>query len=105
MHKVSAIFVVVLLFVALLCGGFVHAVVPHEEGDHHASSGIVWGSLHSVLSHEDRFFALTAAYLFVFTMLLVGMRTIVVYAPIGVEAKDQKKEALRRGIAKYRRFD
>lgn len=105
MRRVPIIFMVVSLFVALLFGGFVHAVVPHEEGDHHASSGIVWGTLHSALNHEDKFFILTATYIFVFSILIMGMRVMSVYTPIGVEAKDQKKEALRRGTAKYRRFD
>jgi hypothetical protein len=104
MYRMSEFLVATLLVLALGGGGFVHAAVPHDEGDHHASSGIVWGSLHSALSHEDKFFALTAVYLFVFAVLLTGVRSISLYVPVGIEAKNQKREELRRGTAKYRRF-
>lgn len=105
MSQALAISTIAILLAALVLGGLVHAAVPHDEGDHHPSNGIIWGTLHSALQHEDKFFALVAVYLFVFTVLLVSMRSIFAYTPVGIEAKAQWKEELRRGTAKYRRFD
>ena len=104
MYRVGALVLSFALVLSLMGGGFVHAAVPHDEGDHHAASGIVWGSLHSALQHEDKFLVLTAVYLFVFAVLITGMRSIVLYVSVGIEVKDQRREELRRGTAKYRRF-
>lgn len=104
MYRVFGLLCALALIAALTAGGLVHAAVPHDDGEHHSSTELVWGSLHSALSHEDKFLALTALYLFVFAVLLTGMRSIALYVPVGIEALDQRKEQLRRGTAKYRRF-
>jgi len=104
MYRAPGVFIASLLMLALGFGGLVHALVPHDEGDHHSSREMVWGSLHSAMQHEDKFLALGAIYLFVFSVLIAGMRNISLFVPVGIEALDQRKVQLRRGTAAYRRF-
>ncbi len=104
MYRLLGIISGLVLVVAITAGGLVHAIVPHDDGEHHSSTELIWGSLHSALQHEDKFLALAVVYLFVFAVPLVGMRSISLHVPVGIEALDQRREQLRRGTAKYRRF-
>lgn len=90
---------------ALVGGGFAHAMVPHDEGDHHSSKEIVWNMLHASLSHEQKYLALLAlTYLFIVGVALsiISFRRTLVFEAL---AADRRHLQLRRGTAAYRRFD
>ncbi len=106
MKRVLGLLAALVLLVALVGGGLVHAIVPHDDGDnHHDAKSVVWGSLHSALQHEDKSFALLAV---VFTYA-VGVVVLVTYAfrtelLFEAVAADSRLQHMRRGAAKYRRF-
>lgn len=99
MHTLAS----VALVTALVAGGFAHAIVPHDEGDHHSKKEIVWNSLHAALSHEQKYAALPllAAFMAVAVMLAFTLPGRHAYEVIG---SDRRHRQLRRGVAAFRRF-
>ncbi len=90
----------VAIMLALLTGGFVHAVVPHDDGDdHHTATGVVWGSLHAAIQHEDKQVAALPAMFFLAILSVLFVELCFVSFRL-IPARDE----LRRGIAAYRRF-
>lgn len=98
----------VALVCALVCslvgGGFIHAVVPHDEGDHHSQKEIVWNTLHAALGHEQKFSFMLSVALFLWFGTVVRLRFLQPSLGFEALAADQRHAHLRRGIADYRRF-
>ncbi len=99
--KQTAYLAVFVLFMVLVFGGAVHAVMPH---DHAGGSELVWSSLHGSLRHEDKKpLAVFSVFAEIGTVLSIVLITrIALYAAPRVT--DSSFDALRRGIFAYRRF-
>lgn len=105
MLRIVSFLMALTLVSALAFGGFVHAVVPHDDGDaHHQGHLIVWGTLHSALQHEDKWLATMAAYL-LFALGLVVVNSFFRLSPVfAARLFDERDRHLRKGIVSYRRF-
>ncbi len=93
------------MVLALLGGGLLHAVVPHDDGvvghTHGTSSHeLIWSSLHGALHNEDRQAVIPSVSFEVSIAILVFFFALPTLRPR--ELKTQ--EFLRRGVAKCRRF-
>lgn len=112
--RLSAPVITLLLGIALVSGGLIHAVVPHAHGDGHnhgqTKESSIWASLHNGLSHEQKNFLAVAV---AFIAASLGILTAVPYllatthaVPLALaRARDPNSgEPLRRGILPHRKF-
>lgn len=114
MKKGGAVWIAVscVLSLCLIFGGLAHAFIAHDDGDsHHHGLGIIAGSLHSALMHEDKKIAALVALVWIFAFFT--LRPAIVSTHIALLArlegayihrKDKRLLLLRGGVLPYRRF-
>jgi hypothetical protein len=114
--RAMAIVLTFVLTITICFGGFLHAAIPHNDGDNHGQSGAspVWESLHSAIKHEDKkSIAPSAEFLVLLVLvLLLGQRQRA-FTRVRLQMRHRhvlrgmdpvSGLILRRGIAAYRAF-
>lgn len=100
------IILALVLILALMFGGFSHALVPHKHSHEAGESGF-WSALHAALRSEEK--KAIASLIGVFALFAVAVALVPVLVPVFVRVPVRRKperlsESLRRGVLKYRRF-
>ena len=107
-----------LLVVAVMSGGLLHALIPHSHGngDEHsggAGESIIWQIFHSALQHNDKKALFTLIEPLVLTVLAVITAHILNAVGSILYTRDfsdprvhdgSRMSALRRGVFRYRVF-
>lgn len=96
--RILALLTAFILVVAISFSGLLHSLVPHEHG-HGQGEELVWGSLHSSLSHEQK-----AAVFIPELLLMLGFIAFFIFHTGALVRPRVVKEEIRRGVEKYRRF-
>jgi hypothetical protein len=104
-------FIALVLVAALLGGGLTHASITHDHGhSHDAKESSIWMTLHASLRHEDKsaLFVISESFLLVVLAILIASTTAVHTHKLGqlmATLRDPyARDALRRGIYRYRMF-
>ncbi len=104
--------VALLAVVALLTGGLLHALIPHDDGDNHGDNlSIIEGSLHSAIQHEEKKVFVLMAGLWLFTLFIVRRNMtgeyILLFSTTAIpflRTPDPQLLEVRRGTVAYRKF-
>lgn len=106
--KLPVVFLALAIAFAILSGGTMHAVVPHDHGHSHEGDTVIWQELHAALRHSEKYILPTGTFMLVVFGLFLAVARLYSY-PIdrlgSITARDPVRGALlRRGIISYRRF-